>query len=71
MYRTRLVFGRMTSYYSWVCDSLGVEEDKQQLALKNPTIEKVAIIAGVAAGVSVLAYLLYRAWKSERLCPLR
>jgi hypothetical protein len=44
-------------------------EDKQ-LAL-NPTIEKVALIAGIVAGVSTIGYLLYRAWKSERMCPLR
>ena len=43
-------------------------EDKQ-LAL-NPTIEKVALVAGIAAGVSILGYLLYRARKSGRKCPL-
>ncbi len=43
-------------------------EDKQ-LAL-NPTIEKVVLIAGIGAGVSTLGYLLYRAWKSGRKCPL-
>lgn len=43
-------------------------EDKQ-LAL-NPTTEKVVLIAGIAAGVSILGYLLYRAWKSGTKCPL-
>lgn len=50
------------------CDSRGMED--KQLAL-NPTIEKVALIASIAAGVSTFGYLLYRAWKSERMCPLR
>lgn len=49
------------------CDNLGMED--KQLAL-NPTIEKVALIAGTAAGASILGYLLYRAWKSGRMCPL-
>jgi hypothetical protein len=43
-------------------------EDKQ-LAL-NLTIEKVALIAGIGAGVSIFGYLLYRAWKDGRKCPL-